>query len=361
MITYTGWERDYEQNKEHYTEIFNGAMLQNHIEDTEWFERKISNLIGRKYVVAVNNATDALYFSLLANGIGEGDEVLVTDFSWISTSSCISMVGATPVFCDVDIDSYHMSLDSIKRMYSPKTKAIIYTHLFGNMTDTTAILEFCKENNIVFIEDAAQALGSSLNGIKAGSIGDCSSFSFNTNKVVAGISGGGVFLTDDENQANYVKKIRRHGNFETLGYNSKTSMMLLNAEIIDYRMSRMQEHMIRRQEIAKQYDEVFEDLGLNIQVIHDGLDHNYHKYVLRFADKETRKHVKNELQRNNIQASIHYERPLSENILYHDIEYRKDDCKNTKEITDTILSLPIHAWLTDDEVEKVTNVVWANG
>ena len=136
---------------------------------------------------------------------------------------------------------------------------------------------------------------------------------------------------------------------------------MLRSLIIECLECKMNEWISKRQEIAKQYDEVFEDLGLNIQVIHDGLDHNYHKYVLRFADKETRKHVKNELQRNNIQASIHYERPLSENILYHDIEYRKDDCKNTKEITDTILSLPIHAWLTDDEVEKVTNVVWANG
>ena len=358
MITYNGWEREYLENKEKYSEVFDKVMSQDS-ENIEFLENKIADITDRKYAVGVNNATDALYFSLISYGIKEGDEVLITDFSFIASSSCISMAGAIPVFCEVDMETYHMSLDSIKRMYSKKTKAIIYTHLFGNMSDTTEILEFCKENNIIFIEDAAQSLGSSLHDIKAGSIGDCSSFSFNSNKVIAGISGGGVFLCDDEDKSNLIKKLRNHGgrssNFEILGRNSKIS--LLNAEIINFRLDNREKYQTRRQEIAKQYDEVFEDLPLQIQTMSQGLNHNYHKYTIRFKDRDTRKRVRDKLKENNIRTSIHYEKTLSENSMYENIKHRKDDCKNSKEISQTILSLPIHPWLTNQEISKINNVI----
>ena len=146
MISYDGWDREYAENKDAYIEIFDIFMKQLNYENAEDFEKQIAEYVGRKHVVSVACATDALGFSLMSHGIGPGAEVLVTDFSWISSSSCISMTGATPVFCDIDLDSYHISLDSIKRMVSPRTKAIIYTHLFGNMVDVTEIIEFCKEN-----------------------------------------------------------------------------------------------------------------------------------------------------------------------------------------------------------------------
>ena len=171
MIPYEGWDREYQQNKDEYLKLFDNFMSQSNYENCEQFEQDFAQLIGRKYAVSVANATDALHFSLRSRNIGVGDEVLVTDFSWISTSSCISMVGATPVFCDIDANTCHISLESIKRMTTPKTKALIYTHLFGNMSDTKDIEEFCKDNGIMFIEDAAQSLGSSIDNKKAGSIG----------------------------------------------------------------------------------------------------------------------------------------------------------------------------------------------
>lgn len=115
MIPYEGWDREYQENKEKYLEIFDKFMSQSNYENPEIFEKEFAKFMGRKYAVSVASATDALYFSLLVHGVGPGDEVLVTDFSWISTSSCISMTGATPVFCDIDLDSYHISLDSIKK------------------------------------------------------------------------------------------------------------------------------------------------------------------------------------------------------------------------------------------------------
>ena len=351
MIPYEGWDREYANNKDEYLKLFDNFMSQNNYENCEQFEKEFAQLIGRKYAVSVANATDALHFSLRSKNIGPGDEVLVTDFSWISTSSCISMVGATPVFCDVDLNNCHISLDSVKRMTSSKTKALIYTHLFGNMSDSTEIEQYCKDNDIMLIEDAAQSLGSSIDNKKAGSIGDCSSFSFNTNKVISGINGGGIFLTDDEQLANTVKKLRRHGkdkDYEMLGYNSR--MYVLNSMIIQLRLKNIDKDRKTRQQTAMMYNDALKDLPIQTPTVAPNVEHNWHKYTIRFKDKATRNKVKNELG-----LSVHYEKPLSENSMYNvwNIDYKKDQCVNSKQIADTILSLPVHAYLTLDEKEQI--------
>lgn len=356
MTAYDGWDREYQENKQDYLDAFDRFMSQMNYENNEDFERSFAERVGRKHCVSVASATDALHFTLLAHNIGPGDEVLVTDFSWISSSACASMVGATPVFCDIDLDSYHISLDSIKRMYSNKVKAIIYPHLFGNMSDTTELQQFCKDKNILFIEDAAQSLGSSLHGVRAGTIGDCSVYSFNSNKVIAGINGGGVVLTDDEEIAHRVKVIRRHGkdkDFSMLGFNSR--MYVLNAEIINLRLRHAERNQERRQQIAQKYNTAFGDLPIVTQQMSNGLNHNYHKYVVRFNDKETRKRVKTALN-----ASIHYETPLSANTMYDSLTSRRDACTASKTASNTVLSLPVHAYLTDNEVNDIINVVKDN-
>ena len=353
MTAYDAWDREYQENKDAYLKIFDDFMSQMNYENNEEWERDFSERVGRKHCVSVASATDALHFTLLAHDIGKGDEVLVTDFSWISSSACASMVGATPVFCDIDLDTYHISLDSIKRMYSDKVKAIIYPHLFGNMTDTTEIQQFCKDNDILFIEDAAQSLGSSLHNVRAGTIGDCSVYSFNSNKVIAGINGGGVVLTDNEDIAKRVKMIRRHGkdkDFSILGYNSR--MYVLNAMIIKQRLKNVDRNQERRQEIAKKYNNAFSDLDVVTQTMSNGLNHNFHKYVIRFKNKDIRNKVKKALN-----ASIHYETPLSANSMYANLECRSDACTQSKTASDTVLSLPIHAWLTEDEVISTINNV----
>ena len=345
----TGWDREYLANKEEYLKLFDSAMQKEQEQNVEFLEKSLKEITGRKYAVACSNGTDALHFALISLGIKPGDEVLTTQFSWISTASCISMVGATPVFCEINILNYHMDLDSIKRMFTNKTKAIVYPHLFGNMSDTKEIIEFCKEKNIAFIEDAAQSLGASLNGIKAGSIGDISTLSFNANKVVAGIAGGGAVLTDDEDKAELFRKLRKHGNNEVLGYNSK--MLLLNAEFINFRLKRMKEWQAKRQEIAKQYDEQLKDY-VTIQPTTNGLNHNYHKYVIRLQNKEVRDRVKEKLG-----AKVHYDKPLSENVMYRNINHKKDKTFISKIVCDTILTLPIHPYMRQDEIDEVINTI----
>jgi UDP-2-acetamido-2-deoxy-ribo-hexuluronate aminotransferase len=217
------------------------------------------------------------------------------------------------------------------------------------MSETKHIIDFCKEKNITFIEDAAQSIGASLNDIKAGSIGDISTLSFNANKVVAGIAGGGAILTDNKDKSELFKKLRRHGNNEVLGYNSK--MLFLNACFINFRLKKLKEWQAKRQSIAKQYDEQLKKY-VTIQPTTNGLNHNYHKYVIRLQNKEIRDRLKKLLK-----AKVHYDKPLSENTMYQNIEHKKDSTFISKIVCDSILTLPIHAYMSPIEVDKVINTI----
>lgn len=325
----------------------------------DFLEKNIEVFTGRYYAVGVANATDALYFALVANDIGYGDEVLVTNFSWISSATCITRAGATPVFCDIDLDTYHMSFDSIKRMVSKHTRALIYTHLFGSMSDTREIEEWCKEHDILFIEDAAQSLGSSLDGRKAGTIGDCSVYSFNSNKVVSGIAGGGMFMTNDKDMAEKVQSMRRHGKIgeEFVVQRSMNSKLYVpNAEVINLRLKNLTVWQSKRQEIAKKYDSAFKDLPLitQAQKPRSTLQHNYHKYVVRFEDTETRHFVMQGIkQSKKWNPKIHYDMALTENKVWDGVEIRMDDTPNALHAARTIMSVPINPWLTEDEINTV--------
>ena len=345
------WIREYEEiETDQYLKLFDRVMRKENDTNVEFLEKSIEEVVGRK-AVACNSGTDALHFSLISLGIGKGDEVLTTNFSWISTASVISMVGATPVFCDIDLLTYHMSFDSIQKMYSPKVKAIIYPHLFGNMSDISKIKTFCQEKNIHFIEDACQSLGSSYNGAVAGSEGNISTLSFNDNKVVSGISGGGAILTDGDTEI--FKRLRKHGDHKILGYNSK--MLLFNAEIINFRLKKLNEYISKRQSNARYYDEHLKDVVIvqsETMQQWEKVNHNYHKYVVRFKTKEVRDLVKNKLN-----AKVHYNKPISENKMYDNIEHRKDDTTITKMVCDTILTLPLSPYMKKEELDKVINTI----
>ena len=341
----TGWDREYLANKDEYLKLFDNVMQKENERNVEFLEKRIAKTIGRKFAVAVNSGTDALHFSLIVNNIGPGDEVLVTNFSWISSASVVSMVGATPVFCDVDLETNHISVDSMKRMYSDKVKAIIYPHLFGNISDMQYIQKFCEEKNIKLIEDACQSFGANRDGQHAGTYGDVSTLSFNANKPVAGLAGGGAFLSDNKEEITLVRKLRRHGNSEVLGYNSK--MLAINAEFINFRMDKMHEWQDMRFRVAKRYTSNLKDLPVTIPHVDEVVNHCYHKYVIRLENKETRDNLQKRLN-----ANIHYPNPISENPMYKSILNRKDNCLNSQLICDTILTLPIHPYLTNDEIDK---------
>jgi len=353
ISSYTGWDQEYKENRSHYDNIFAKSMGGD-ASGIQKLEDATAQITGRKYSIACASATDALLFSLQSNDVGPGDEVLVTNFSFISTSSCITMAGAIPVFCDIDLDTYHISLASMERMVSDKTKAVIYTHLFGNMCDTTAIIAFCKLHGLILIEDSAQALGSSYGNTVAGSIGNCSVISFNANKVIAGIAGGGVMLTDNPYVAARARRLRMHGgapdNFEMVGRMSK--MFPVNADVINFRLQFLEQWQLKRQIIADQYNDLLSGLPIISQTPDQYLNHNYHKYVVRFNDKTTRDRV-----RIALGAAIHYERPLSENTMYDTIHHRKDFYPNAKTVCDSIMSLPIHPWINSTSINNIAHQI----
>lgn len=350
-MNYEGWNQDYLENKEAYMKLFDKVMQEDNEKNVEFLEKKIAKYVGRSHGVLINSATDALHYSLKCLNIQEGDEVLVSNFSWISSASSILMTGAYPVFCDIDLDSYHISFDEIKKNTTSKTKALIYTHLFGNMTETKEIEKYCKENDIAFIEDSAQSLGSIYKSRYAGSIGDISSFSFNHNKVISGISGGGIILTDNKEHADMARKLRRHGkgdDYEILGYNSK--MFYINAAFIEFRFDKIKEYQMARTKVAYKYYEALQDIPIITQEPDDmTVLHNYHKFVVRFENKEIRDEVKDELG-----AKIHYDLPLDRNKVF----YRPYHANSNAQIaSDTILSLPCHPYVTEEEVLKTSMVI----
>jgi len=347
----TGWDRDYLANKDEYLKLFDNVMQKENERNVEFLEKNITSIIKRKYAVTCASGTDALRFALMALDLGPGDEIMTTNFSWISTASCISMVGATPVFCDIDPDTYHLSMKSVRRMYQPEVKAIVYPHLFGNMSDMTELQDFCEEKNIKLIEDACQSFGANRDGQYAGTFGDIATLSFNANKPIAGISGGGAVLLDNKTQADFIRKLRRHGNNEVLGYNSK--MLAINAEFINFRISKMHEWQDKRFRIAKRYDNLLKDF-VTLQKVDETVNHCYHKYVIRVENKEIRDKLKKRLN-----ASVHYPNPISENPMYNNLINRVDECLNTQQVCDTILTLPIHPYLTDEEVDNTCNIIMA--
>lgn len=342
MIEFEGSKK--ELNLKEYTDIFQKTLTHN-IKPNN-LEHKLAKLTNRKYAVCVDNATNGLYFALSAYNIGPGDDVLVTDFSWISTASCIIRAGATPIFCSVDPDTYCISPKSIKKMLTPKTKALIYTPLFGALYDTSNIIQFCKDNNIIFIEDAAQTFGSSYKGRPGGADGDCSVISFNSNKVISSPVGGGVFLTDSEEKASYVRDIRKHGDYKMLGYNA--IMHPLAIEIIDYKLNYLDVWQQKRQDIASEYIEILEKTGLKYQK-HD-CNHNYHKFVIEFEDEEEYNYGKQLFNINNIQTNKHYRKPL------HKIFSGVVD-ESCEDLTKRIMSIPIYAQLTHAEINKIKTVL----
>ena len=347
----TGWDRDYLEYERDYLDLFHSTMQKEQERNIEFLEKSLKELLGRKFAVACSSGTDALMFALISLNLKSDDEVLVTNFSWISSASCVSLAGATPVFCDVDLDTYHMYWESVSEMISDKTKAIVYPHLFGSMSDTRILRDICKDKGIVFIEDAAQSLGSSLYGERAGSIGDISTLSFNANKQVAGIAGGGAVLTDNKDQAVLFRKLRKHGEHEVLGYNSK--MLGMNADFINFRLGKMSEYDAKRLAIAEKYDEALATCEVVLQKPTEYENHTYHKYVVRFKNKQIRDAVKEKIPG----SGIHYPKPISEHPMYQNITHRKGDYRNAKEICDTILTLPMHPYLTDEEINSVTNTI----
>lgn len=311
--------------------------------------------VTRHQGVAVSSCTDALYFCLLALGVRSGDEVLVTDFSFVASASGILRCGATPVFVDIDPATFNMDLAAAPGLVTERTKALIFVHLFGQMADPNPIEAFARYYGLALIEDAAQAVGASFRERRAGSMGDASCFSFDPTKPLAAPGSGGIVVTDREDLAEEIRMLRCHGRapdgtFRRVGGNSR--LPTLAAAVLQLKLGRLDEWTQRRRTIADRYTAAIEETGVvQSPQVAPGSHHIFHKYVLRSSSRDV---LRDHLARSGIETMIHYASPLHTQPLFEHLEPVVDN-PVAERASKQVLSLPIHPFLSMQEVDRVVN------
>ena len=359
MIDFFGQSQFYLSDKEACDEIFNSVLSGETLlrgKSVELLENKLCSYVGRKYSVAVNSGTDAMIIALKSIGVGQGDEIIVPSFSFIATATPVKLVGATPVFVDVNKKNGMIDIEKIESKITSKTKALIVVDLFGECPDYSKLIKLCKKNNIFLVEDGAQSFGSKYKSVPAGNFGIVSTISFDVSKVIFGVSTGGAILTNNYKVYKNAQKLRGHGfnpekrNFELLGYNS--NMSSLNAAMILHRIDLMEDYSLKREYVKKYYDESFKN-SRNITLLNRGKysKGNNHKYVIFVNNRDGLiKHLKS----CNIPVKVHYDKPIPN---YKCISYGKGSFFGAKYLSSNILSLPIHPFLNDEELEYIVKCV----
>jgi len=319
------------------------------------FEKEFSKYLGVKHALTVSNGTISLYTALKALDIGEGDEVIVPDFSFFATASTVVLAGAKPIFVDINLDTYTISPEDLERKITPRTKAIIPVHLYGHPADMDSIIKIAKEHNIYVIEDCAQSHGAEYKGIKTGTIGIAGAFSFYATKNLT-MGEGGAVTTNNDKIADFVKFFRNHGQLRRyyhtrIGWNFRITNIQGALGLIQLRkLDRMNS---RRREIAKLYDEELSNIGcLRTPVQKKWAKHVYHQYTIWVNRSVLRDKLSEYLRDAGIQTGIHYPRPIHMQPAFK--KYGENVyCPNSVKASSHVLSLPMHPGLSDEEVNEV--------
>lgn len=320
------------------------------------FEKEVAGYLGVKHAISCASGTDALHLALRAEGISKGDEVITSAFTFIATAEAIKYVGATPVFVDIDKKTFNITAENIEKAITPKTKAIMPVHLFGQPADLTQIKALCEQHNLKLIEDCAQSFGARINGQQTGAIGHASGYSFFPSKNLGAFGDGGLVITNTDETASLLKMLRNHGSdvryyHDVIGYNSRLDDM--QAVVLRAKLKRIDQYNQARRHAAHLYSELMADLPL-ITPYEDGLgEHVYHQYTL-LCDR--RDEVMQALQAEKIACAVYYPVPLHQQNVF------KEDCKGvilpvTEGVAKTCLSLPICPSLSDETIKDITAVI----
>ncbi|MDD4217897.1 MAG: DegT/DnrJ/EryC1/StrS family aminotransferase [Bacteroidales bacterium] len=327
-------------------------------ENTEILEKNLSVICQRKHAVTTASCTDALFFAMKAAGIQRGDEVIIPTFSYIASLTPILMCDAIPVFADIDVNSLMLDISKVKNLINKKTKAIVFVQLFGSCRNLDQLKSLAKENDLILIEDAAQALGSTNNGKPSASFGDLSCISFDPTKIVSAFGTGGAVLTNNEKYYKKLQMLIHHGRndngeFESLGYNSKIPE--ITAALINLQLSQLDQTIAKTNNIAKRYISKLAHLT-DIKLLSpnsEGIS-TYHKFVI-LAEK--RVELKQYLTNHGVETRIHYSPLLHEQKLLKDYKYLVHDLSISKSIKNKVLSLPIYPGLKNDEIDYICDCI----
>ncbi len=327
------------------------------------FESALSDYVGRKRAVAVNSGTSGLFLSLLALGIGPGDEVITTPFTFISTSNSIMMVGATPVFVDIDPVSLNIDAAKIEDRITPRTKAIMPVEVFGNPAGFDAICRIAEKHKLSVVEDCCEALGSELAGRKAGAFGRMSVFAFYPNKQIT-TGEGGMILTDDDDLADMCLSLRNQGrepggagwlDHKRLGYNFRLSD--INCALGIVQLSRIDEIKAKRKRVAKWYRQMLAgDERLIVPAEADNCDVSWFVFVVRLAGQFSRQQRDAALRKLNdagIQAKNYFPPVLSQPFMVEKFGFDRNDFPVTESVCRSTISLPFYNNLTREQVARV--------
>ncbi len=325
-------------------------------EDLVKFENSFAHLCGTKYAIGVANGTDALFLSMKVMGIQQGDEVITAPNSYLASASSIYLAGATPVFADVRED-FNIDPEQIKKVISPKTKAIIPVHLTGRPVDIDAILQIAQEHHLAVIEDCAQAICAEYKDKPVGSFGNLGCFSLHPLKNLSACGDGGIITTNNEDLYQKLLKARNHGlrnrdECEFWSYNSRLDN--LHAAMLNVKLNKLSEWTARRRKIASYYYDRISGLDMIVPTDKPFEKAVYHTFIIQTGRRDK---LKNFLSENEIDTKIHYPIPIHLQDAAKYLGYKKGDFPVTENQAETILSLPVFPELSDDQVEYVADTI----
>ena len=324
------------------------------------FEKKFSDYCGTTHAVAVNNGTAALHAALLAADIGPGDEVIVPSFSFIATATAVSMTGAKPVFVDVNEQTFGIDPAQVEDSVTPKTKAVIGVHLFGQPFDVPGVQQVCDSHNLTLIEDAAQAHGAMYNGEKTGGFGQFGCFSFYATKNMT-TGEGGMVTTSDKAYNERLRLLINHGQSEKylhtrLGYNYR--MTDVAAAIGLVQLKKLEKFNMRRRKNAEYYDSHISVKGLVTPAVAPGMHHVYHQYVIRLTDEFPMKRADfmEYFKAKGIGTAVHYPLPIHHQPVYARAN-EPDSCPVSTSLASSVLSIPVHPLLDQKELAYICDAI----
>lgn len=329
------------------------------------FQKELEDYLGVKNVIPCANGTDALQIAMMGLGLQPGDEVITADFTFAATVEVIALLNLTPVLVDVEKDSFNMDIEALKKAITPKTKAIVPVHLFGQCANMEAVLAIAKEHNLFVIEDNAQAIGADYtfkdgSKKKAGTIGNIGTTSFFPAKNLGCYGDGGAIFTNDDDLAHTIRGMVNHGMYkryyhDVVGVNSRLDS--IQAAILRIKLPLLNGYCDARRKTAEYYSNAFaSNKNIITPVVSDFTTHVFHQYTLQITNGQ-RNELHQHLLDNGIPNAIYYPVPLHSQKAYTDERYNEDDFKVTNELIDTVISLPMHTELDDEQLTFITRTI----
>lgn len=359
MIPFVDLKREYHEVKEEIDEAVQRVLESGWFilgKELEQFEEEFARYLGVEHVIGVNSGTDALYLAVKALGIGSGDEVITVSFTVTSTADAVVRNGATPVFVDIDPETYTIDPDQIRKAITDKTRAILLVHLYGHPADMDQIMEIAKDYNLYVIEDTSHAHGAEYKRKKVGTIGHVACFSFYPTKNLGAYGDAGAVVTNDEELALKLKMLRNYGSIkkyhnEYIGINSRLDE--IQAAILRVKLKYLDEWNERRRRLARLYNEFLEDSKVITPTEKEYAKHVYHLYVIRY---EKRNKLQEYLEKKGIKTLVHYPTPVHLQKAYLSLGLTAK-LPVTERVSKEVLTLPIYPHLEEVVIDYISSSI----